>query len=88
MAAIALLLIVAVPLLLGFALNFEQTEKTAWQSTQTVNVSNSLLNSSSPYFSGYNGPNNNQELVQVEDGAVLTGRLVSPTARRMDAPKL
>lgn len=78
MAAIALLLIVAVPLLLGFALNFEQTEKTAWQSTQTVNVSNSLLNSSSPYFSGYNGPNNNQELVQVEDGAVLTGRLVSP----------
>lgn len=66
MAAIALLLIVAVPLLLGFALNFEQTEKTAWQSTQTTNISDSLLNSTSAYYSSYNGPNNNQDLLLME----------------------
>ena len=66
MAAIALLLIVSVPLLLGFALNFEQTEKTAWQSTQTVNLSETLLNSATPYYSAYNGPNNNQDLLLME----------------------
>ena len=66
MAAIALMLIVAVPLLLGFALNYEQTEKTAWQSTQTVNLTETLLNSSSPYYSSYNGPNNNQDIVLME----------------------
>lgn len=66
MAAIALMLIVAVPLLLGFALNYEQTEKTAWQSTQTVNLTETLLNSSTPYYSAYNGPNNNQDLLLME----------------------
>lgn len=66
MAAIALMLIVAVPLLLGFALNYEQTEKTAWQSTQTVNLTETLLNSSTPYYSTYNGPNNNQDLLLME----------------------
>ena len=66
MAAIALMLIVAVPLLLGFALNYEQTEKTAWQSTQTVNLTETLLNSSSPYYSRYNGPNNNQDIILME----------------------
>lgn len=66
MAAIALMLIVAVPLLLGFALNYEETEKTAWQSTQTMNLTETLLNSSTPYYTSYNGPNNNSAILVKE----------------------
>lgn len=58
-AAIAITLIVAIPLLLGYALAFTEEERTSWESTDSVNITDSMLNSSSPTFVNYTGPSNN-----------------------------
>lgn len=58
-AAIAITLIVAIPLLLGYALAFTEEERISWESTDSVNITDSMLNSSSPTFVNYTGPSNN-----------------------------
>lgn len=59
MAAIALMLIIGLPILLGFAMNFEEVETESWESTQTVPMSGRILNAESPYSLDYLGPQNN-----------------------------
>lgn len=70
-AAIALTLIIAVPIGLGYVLAFDEEETTNWETTEQYNVSDLLLNSSSPYYQVYTGPNNN--MIRGGAGYVSTG---------------
>lgn len=62
LAAIALTLIIAVPIGAGYALSLHDEEITNWESTNTSNISDALLNAESPYYTDYTGPNNNSEV--------------------------
>lgn len=61
-ASIALVLIVAIPLLLGYCLNLTEEEITGWESTDSVNMTDTMLNSSSPVFVTSYAPHNNSEI--------------------------
>lgn len=75
-AAIALTLIIAVPIGLGYVLAFDEEETTNWETTEQYNVSDLLLNSSTQYYQTYTGPNNNE----VVNAAYLsTGSTVTST---------
>lgn len=60
LGAIALTLVIACPLALGYVLSFDEEETTAWKTTDQFNISDYLLNSSTEYFQTYAGPNNNE----------------------------
>lgn len=62
-AAIALTIIVALPLLLGYALSFEEVERTGWQSDNQINATDMILNNQSPYYSTSYSPGNNMEIL-------------------------
>lgn len=64
LAAIALTLIIAVPIGLGYGLASHDVPYTSWDTSDSINVSNSILNSSTPYFSEYADPANNSTLVR------------------------
>lgn len=63
-AAIALTLMIVVPIGLGYALSFEDVERTVWNTDQSVPMSDLLLNSSTDYYLDYSGTSNNSELVE------------------------
>lgn len=58
----ALVLMVAVPTMLGYALAFNEEIYTAWESSDRVNVTDSLLNSETPYFIPSASTMNNSQL--------------------------
>ena len=64
LAAIALTLIVAVPIILGYAMASEDVPYTDWEAESNVNLSNTILNSSTPYTIENMGPTNNSKLLQ------------------------
>ena len=68
LAAIALTLIVAMPLCLGYALASEQVESQEWESTNKVNLSDTILNSSRPFYAAYTDTMNNSTLFNPNAG--------------------
>lgn len=60
LGAIALTLVIACPLALGYVLSFDEEETTAWKTTDQFNVSDLLLNNMTEYTQVYSGPNNNR----------------------------
>ena len=62
LAAIALTLIIAVPILLGFALSSENVTYTEWEPESRVNLSDTILNSTYPIYMEYDGSSNNTTL--------------------------
>lgn len=76
-AAIALTLIIAVPIGLGYVLAFNEEETVNWETTDQFNVSDYLLNHSTPYMTAYSGPSNNTELIE-GGSAIAPGYTVAP----------
>lgn len=64
LAAIALTLIVAAPIILGFAMASEDVETHPWVADGSSNLSNQILNTTTPFFGDYTGPANNSRLYQ------------------------
>lgn len=64
MAAIALTLIIACPIVLGYALASEDVEETHNVETGSIAITDALLNSKSDYFIDYNKTNNNSTMLQ------------------------
>ena len=62
--ALAVTLIIVIPILLGYGMASESVEKTALKETDTVNLSDVILNSTTDYFVDYNGPQNNSTFIQ------------------------
>lgn len=70
-AAIAILAMVVIPIGLGYVLSFEEVEKEGWRTDKQYNLTDSLLNSSTPYYAKSTAPINN--------GMLLDGfNIVSP----------
>lgn len=65
LAAIALTLIVAMPILLGFAMASENVSYNEWETESKSNLSNLILNNETPIYGTYDGPNNNLYLQDV-----------------------
>lgn len=81
MAAIAITIIVAVPILLGYAMAFEEEEITGYNTTDTVNVTDYTLNSTYPIYTTSYSPMNNQQLkatVYWTNQAVTETSIISP----------
>lgn len=64
LAAIALTLIIAVPICLGYGLASHDVPYNDWTTSNTINLSDQLLNSTTPYTMENMGPANNSELLQ------------------------
>jgi hypothetical protein len=62
LGAIALTLIVACPIGLGYVFALDQEEITVWESTSESNLTEILLNSNTEYYIGWEGPTNNSQL--------------------------
>lgn len=79
--AIALTLMIAVPILLGYALATEDVESTVWVQDSTANITDTLNNTETPYFTSYIAPQNNKSLLQSQyysGGGVTEWHLVAP----------
>lgn len=66
LAAIALTLIVACPLIVGYAMASTTEEKEVWQSGETMSLNGAILNSTEPIYSQYDGSMNNAEFYLVD----------------------
>ena len=64
MGAIALTLIICVPIALGYALSTEETEVTGYETTDQTSISDLLLNSTSPYYATSTSSANNATVFQ------------------------
>lgn len=62
LGAIALTLIVACPIGLGYVFALDQEEITVWESTSESNLTEILLNSDTEYYIGWQGPTNNSQI--------------------------
>ena len=76
LAAIALTLIVAMPILLGFAMASENVPYTEWQTESRSNLSNQILNYETPIYGDYDGPNNNLYLLDASGLTPTYNRLI------------
>lgn len=63
LAAIALTLIIAAPICLGFAMSSETVEYTAWETEKNINLSETIYNAESPIYMDFNGSANNTYLL-------------------------
>ena len=66
LAAIALTLIVASPLIVGYAMASTTEEKEVWQSGEVMSLNGAILNSMEPIYSQYDGSMNNAEFYLVD----------------------
>ena len=84
LAAIALTLIIAVPICLGYGLASHDVPYDTWETSNSINLSDQILNYSTPYTIENMGPANNSELMQkwifIGPGATETHR-VAPEYR-------
>ena len=65
LAAIALTLIVAIPIGLGYGLATHSVSYDEWQTSATTSLSDEILNSSTPYTNDSYSANNNNQLLQM-----------------------
>lgn len=59
LAAIALTVIIAVPIGLGYLLNLEENDKLIWEADAPVNITDKINNSYGSVYTSYDGPLNN-----------------------------
>lgn len=72
LAAIAITLIVVVPIALGYALSIEEEQTTAMESADSWSLTNLITNHESPYYNdGYTGVPNNQSVLSGTSSSVL-----------------
>lgn len=64
-AALAVTLIIAIPILLGYGMASETTTEEYHKEISTVNMSDLILNSETDYYGNYNGVANNSLLFQI-----------------------
>lgn len=64
LAAIALTLMIAVPIGLGYGLAMHNVQYEEWTSEESINLSQTILNSSTAYDTESFGSNNNAQLIQ------------------------
>ena len=70
-AALVVMAAIVTPIILGYALSFEEEERIGWESTDSANLSDLILNSETAYHSVSAVPLNNAELIS-------GGALVAP----------
>lgn len=63
LAGAALVLIIAVPILLGYGLAFEEEDYVSYETSDRINVTDRVLNSTNPIFMASTSPLNNSELL-------------------------
>lgn len=63
-AAVALILIIGCPIILGYALASNDTEVTVEKDTDTTSLTDLLFNAQSDYYIDYNKINNNADMIQ------------------------
>lgn len=63
LAAIAITIIVAFPIGIGYMMAFDETEVSGWESTDTANLSDLILNHETEYYATSTAPGNNSELI-------------------------
>ena len=81
LAAIALTLMIAAPIGLGYLFATEDTTVTSWESENRVNLSDTILNSEHPIYMDYTGTSNNTTLT---NGTMIYNQVSStPTAYPM-----
>lgn len=68
LAAIALTLIVTVPIGLGYLLAVDEETETGWETTSQASISDMLLNHETPYYMEYSGANNNSMILTLNLG--------------------
>lgn len=61
--AVALTLIVAIPILLGYGLAFQEETVRGWQTDADTNLTDYILNHDSPYYVPSSAPANNSEIM-------------------------
>ena len=84
LAAIALTLIIAAPIMLGYAMASENVPYTEWQTESRSNLSNQILNYETPIYGDYDGPNNNLYLLDASGTPPTYNRLV-PTYNQVSS---
>lgn len=87
LAAIAVTLIVCVPISLGYALAIDEETTTALESTDSWSLDDAILNHESPYYnSRYTGTTNNSTVLV--DGAVMPVDYVSTSSTVTSYPSM
>ena len=69
LAAIALTLIIVVPIGIGFLTAVHQEETESWQTTSSSKISDIMLNYQTPYYGSYKGSTNNSTLLSEDNVA-------------------
>lgn len=85
---IALVLIVAIPILLGYGMAFDEETRTGYETTDQVNVTDYTLNATSPIYTVSYSPMNNQQMratVHWINQGVTETSLISPNYNRVAA---
>ena len=84
LAAIALTLIIAMPVGIGFLTAVHQEETDSWQTTSSSKISDLMLNHQTPYYGSYKGTSNNASLWK--DGAIVSPEYVTATSSFTSLP--
>ena len=84
LAAIALTLIIAMPVGIGFLTAVHQEETDSWQTTSSSKISDLMLNHQTPYYGSYKGSSNNASLWK--DGAIVSPEYVTTTSSFTSLP--
>jgi len=84
LAAIALTLIIAMPIGIGFLTAVHQEETDNWQTTSSSKISDLMLNHQTPYYGSYKGSSNNASLWR--NGAIVTPDYVTVSSSFTSLP--
>ena len=84
LAAIALTLIIAMPIGIGFLTAVHQEETDSWQTTSSSKISDLMLNHQTPYYGSYKGTSNNASLWK--NGAIVSPEYVTTTSAFTSLP--
>lgn len=83
--AIAVLAIVIIPIGMGYVLSMEEVERSGWQTTDQINISDDLLNSETPYYQETIGPGINGMMFSNRVGGNGVVGFVSPIYREVSS---
>lgn len=89
LAAIALTIVIVCPIALGYAMSVSEEDVMGWETVESNNISDLLLNHNTPYDATYYGTTNNTILTTTYDGATrLTPSYVSLTSNITPYPEI
>ena len=83
LAAIALTLIIVVPIGLGYLMAIDKEPADAWETSTSSNISDLLINNQAPYFASYKGTTNNSTLI---NGGIYAPNYVETTTNYSSLP--